>query len=137
MVEALSQKLGLAAGGRATLFDAPQGWMERLALPQGAETNGALAGSFTWILMFARSRAELEARFPEAERALDPAGALWIAYPKVTSRLASDLTRDQGWDMVRRSDLKWTRLVSLDREWSAFGLRRYRRGEARQTRAHE
>jgi hypothetical protein len=43
------------------------------------------------------------------------------------------LTRDQGWDALREADLMWLSLVSIDETWSAFSLRRYKPGEARQT----
>jgi hypothetical protein len=34
---------------------------------------------------------------------------------------------------VAATDLMWLGLVSIDATWSAFSLRRYRPGEARQT----
>jgi hypothetical protein len=43
------------------------------------------------------------------------------------------LTRDQGWERVQEADLKWINQVSVDETWSAFSLRPYRPGEARQS----
>jgi hypothetical protein len=47
--------------------------------------------------------------------------------------LQTDLTRDKGWEPLEGSDLLWLSLVSIDATWSAFGLRPYKPGEARQT----
>ena len=47
--------------------------------------------------------------------------------------MTADLTRDRGWDAVRDEDLMWLTLVSIDEHWSAFSLRHYKPGEARQT----
>ena len=58
---------------------------------------------------------------------------IWISFPKGTSKLQTDLTRDKGWEPLAGSDLMWLSLVSVDDTWSAFGLRPYKSGEARQT----
>lgn len=50
---------------------------------------------------------------------------LWIYYPKGSSRLQTDLTRDKGWDcLLAHSDkLTWISLISFDDTWSVFGCR--------------
>ena len=63
-------------------------------------------GTFDWIQVFARNRAELRRLAPRAVRALGPDGILWISFPKGTSTLQTDLTRDNGWEPLRRFDLK-------------------------------
>jgi hypothetical protein len=90
-------------------------------------------GKHDWILLYVDNRAALEAALPEAAAGLDAPGTLWIAYPKGSSRIQTDLTRDVGWDSVKDADLMWLTLVSIDDTWSAFSLRHYKPGEARQT----
>jgi hypothetical protein len=65
--------------------------------------------------------------------ALEDGGILWLAYPKGSSKMQTDLTRDAGWESVAAADLMWLGLVSIDATWSAFSLRPHRPGEARQT----
>jgi len=49
---------------------------------------------------------------------------LWIYYPKGTSKLQTDLTRDKGWDnLLKHDELGWISLVSFDDTWSTFGSR--------------
>ena len=49
---------------------------------------------------------------------------LWIYYPKGTSKLQTDLTRDKGWDnLLRHDELGWISLISFDDTWSTFGSR--------------
>ena len=50
-------------------------------------------------------------------------------FPKGTSKIQTDLTRDQGWESVAQADLKWINLLSLEETWSAFSLRSYKPGE--------
>ncbi|HMK08759.1 MAG TPA: hypothetical protein VK449_06965 [Anaerolineales bacterium] len=131
---AVLKKLKLKPGVRAAVVSAPEGYLKKLRpLPAGASLSEKLAGDFDWIQLFVRKEADLKKSLPAVVRALRPDGMLWIAFPKSTSKIQSDLTRDQGWDPVKPYNLKWLTLVSVDDTWSAFALRRYRPGEARQT----
>jgi hypothetical protein len=48
----------------------------------------------------------------------------WIYYPKGTSKIQTDLTRDKGWDaLLKHNHLQWVNLVSFNDTWSAFGMR--------------
>jgi len=49
----------------------------------------------------------------------------WIYFPKGTSKIQTDLTRDKGWDelLAHNDKLAWLVLVSFDDTWSAFSLR--------------
>jgi len=66
-------------------------------------------------------------------RALKPESLLWLCFPKGSSRIQTDLTRDKGWEPVQQADLKWVTLISVNDTWSAFALRPYRSGEERQS----
>jgi hypothetical protein len=63
---------------------------------------------------------------------LKPESLLWISFPKGTSKIQTDLTRDKGWEALRDADLKWITLISVNDTWSAFSLRPYKLGEERQ-----
>lgn len=130
----LAEKLGLKPGARAAVVGAPHGYVKELGrLPKGTVLVTRLSGTFDWIQLFVKNRRELEARAPAVVKALGPQGLIWIAFPKGSSKIQTDLTRDQGWEALARFDLKWTNLVSVNDTWSAFSLRRYRPGEARQS----
>ncbi len=45
-------------------------------------------------VVFVTSRRELARRFPQVATRLPPAGALWVAWPKRASGVATDLTED-------------------------------------------
>jgi hypothetical protein len=80
-----------------------------------------------------KSKAELEGLAPKAAKALRPESMLWISFPKGSSKIQTDLTRDKGWESLRSLDLKWLTLVSVNETWSAFALRPYREGEKKQS----
>jgi len=70
---------------------------------------------------------------PQVVASLKPTSLLWISFPKGTSRIQTDLTRDVGWDSLQPAGLKWTNMISVDETWSAFSLRHFRPGEARKS----
>ena len=129
----LARKLKLKSGARAAVIAAPPDYLARLDPPPEVGISDALGDSFNWIQVFVRTSADLAAIVEPLVKALEPAGIAWISYPKGSSKLQTDLTRDKGWGPLEGSDLMWLSLVSVDETWSAFSLRKYKPGEAHQT----
>jgi hypothetical protein len=131
---ALAKKLKLKPGQRGDIIGAPDGYVKMLSpLPEGPQIVERLSGQLDWIQVFVKNKAEIDRLAPRAAKALKPEGMLWISFPKGASKIQTDLTRDKGWEALQALDLKWLTLVSVDDTWSAFALRRYRPGEARQS----
>ena len=128
---AIAKKMKLKSGLKAAVINAPENYVD--ALNHDTALSSTLRGKFDWIQIFVRSRSELEALAPKAAKALRPESMLWISFPKGSSRIQSDLTRDKGWESLHTLDLKWITLVSVNETWSAFALRPYREGEEKQS----
>ena len=124
---ALAKKMKLKSNLKAAVINAPENYVE--ALRHNTALSPTLNGKFDWIQIFVRNKAELDALAPKAVKALKPESRLWISFPKGTSKIQTDLTRDKGWEVLRDLDLKWINLVSVNETWSAFALRPYREGE--------
>ncbi len=129
----LARKLKLRPESRAAVVGAPTSYIRRLDPPPGATVRSDLDGPLDWIQVFVKTTAELAAVVPLIKAAIEPDGLVWISYPKGASKMQTDLTRDKGWGPLEGADLMWLSLVSIDDTWSAFGLRPYKPGEARQT----
>ena len=130
----LLKKMKLKPGQRAAIINAPGGYIEALQpLPADVELAEDLVGTFDWIQLFVKTQAELAQVIVGVGVALNPAGILWITFPKGSSKIQTDLTRDKGWAALQALDLKWITLISVDDTWSAFSLRPYKPGEARQS----
>src|SRR5262245_30399057 len=129
----LAKKLKLKSGQQVALVNAPEGYVKALSpLPNGVSVSEKLTGKFDWVQVFVKNKAELDKLIPRVERALKPESLVWISYPKGSSKIQTDLTRDKGWESLRKTELKWITLVSVNETWSAFALRPYKPGEARQ-----
>ncbi len=130
----LARKMKLKPGQRAALVNAPEGYLKELGpLPAGVKVAEQFQGQFDWIQIFVKTKAEADKLTPRAIRALKPDSLLWISFPKGTSKIQTDLTRDKGWDSLQKADLKWVNLISVNETWSAFALRPYKPGEKRQS----
>jgi hypothetical protein len=127
----LAKKMKLKSGLKAAVINAPENYMDELR--HDTAVSPTLNGKFDWIQIFVRSKAELDALAPKAAKALKPNSMLWISFPKGTSKIQTDLTRDKGWDVLRDLELKWINLVSVNETWSAFSLRPYKEGEQKQS----
>ena len=127
----LAKKMRLKSNLKAAVINAPENYAD--ALKYNTALSPTLNGKFDWIQIFVRSKTELDALAPKAAKALRPESMLWISFPKGTSKIQTDLTRDKGWDVLRDLDLKWITLISVNETWSAFALRPYKEGEKRQS----
>jgi hypothetical protein len=122
----LPQKLGVKPGHRVCLVNAPPGFEEASGLG-GASGLGPvtvvtrLAGTCDVIVLFAKSRADLEKRFATARAHLDQAGGLWIAWPKKASGVATDVTENVVREIALASGLVDNKVCAIDEVWS--GLR--------------
>ena len=128
---ALAKKMKLKPNLKAAVINAPENYVD--TLKHDTALSPTLNGKFDWIQIFVRNKAELETLSPKAARALRPESMLWISFPKGSSKIQTDLTRDSGWESLLALDLKWLTLVSINETWSAFALRPYREGEEKQS----
>jgi hypothetical protein len=118
----LLKKLGIGEGARVALVRAPDGFAATLGpLPDGVRVRSRLGGSQDVVLFFATRRAELERRFPSMARTLEPAGGLWIAWPKRTANVATDLSENLVREIGLSNGLVDNKVCAVDDVWS--GLR--------------
>ena len=127
----LAKKMKLKSGASAAVINTPENYLQELR--HDNEVSQSLKGKFDWIQIFVKNKSELDTLAPKAAKALKPESILWISFPKGTSKIQTDLTRDKGWEGVQVLDLKWVNLVSVNETWSAFALRPYKEGEEKQS----
>ncbi|MBV8712833.1 MAG: DUF3052 domain-containing protein [Solirubrobacterales bacterium] len=120
----LVRKLGVRPGARLGLIGAPDGFDATLGeLPPGVRVRRRLAGgAFDVIVAFHARRAALERRLPALAGALDPAGGLWIAWPKRASGVPSDVTEDVVRTLGLAAGLVDNKVCAVDAVWSGLRL---------------
>ncbi|TML96188.1 MAG: hypothetical protein E6G10_27215 [Actinobacteria bacterium] len=125
----LTKKIGAKPGARALVVNGPPDAPELFA--DGVQVLKRAGGApLDAIVVFAVERRDLERRLPRLRERLDPAGMLWVAWPKRASGVPTDVTEDVIRDFaVANTDLVDVKVIAVDETWS--GLKLMIRREAR------
>lgn len=120
----LARKLGIRPGARVLLRAAPAGFEALLeGLPEDADVLRAARGPrpFDVIVTFHKRASGLRADIAALRRLMTPEAGLWVAWPKKTSGVTTDVTesivRNTGLD----AGLVDNKICAIDPTWS--GLR--------------
>ena len=73
-----------------------------------------------FALVFAINYTQLSQILIDVLPALRDKGKLWIAYPKPTSKIVSDLNRDCNWDCLHQKGFLKIDEVVIDHVWTAL-----------------
>jgi hypothetical protein len=118
----LPRKLGIREGSRVLLLGAPEGFAATLGeLPPGVELVQPGASAVDVAVLFALDAATADGRFAGLASSLRPAGGLWIAWPKRSSGVASDLDENRVREIGLAGGLVDNKVCAIDATWS--GLR--------------
>jgi len=112
----LAKKLHLKPGMRVAVMDAPPGFALRAA---GVVVEKSLVRDLDVVLTFARTDKELAARWPRLTASLKPDGALWVAYPKKSSGIESDLAGMREWNATKNTGWNPVSMIGIDDTWSS------------------
>jgi hypothetical protein len=106
-------------------LNAPEHYASLLSpLPENVEiVEKPDAKAFDVIHLFVGNRADLEPLGPKALRAAKPGAVVWISYPKQASKVATDISRDVGWEVIENAGWRPVTQVSVDDVWSALRWR--------------
>lgn len=116
----LVQKLGIKPNHRLALVGAPRDFARTLGvLPEGVKQ--VARGTFDVAVAFYRKATELDRDIAKLKSRMDPAAGLWIAWPKKTSGVATDITEDVVRALALAQKLVDNKVCAIDDTWS--GLR--------------
>jgi hypothetical protein len=118
----LARKLGILPGHRVLLERAPEGLVLE-GLPGDVRPHRRVAGTAPYdvIVTFCADRDRLDTRLRLIAR-LSTAGALWVAWPKRASGVATDLTENIVRDVALEAGLVDVKVCAIDAVWSGLKL---------------
>lgn len=117
----LVQKIGIKPGHRVVLRNHPPSFMRDLGkLPEGAAATERLNGAADVVVYFTEKRSALERDFPALAAKLQPAGMLWIAWPKKASGRPTDLTENVVRETGLGLGLVDVKVCAIDETWSGL-----------------
>lgn len=77
-----------------------------------------------FALIFAVSENQLNNILHDIMPALKDDTRFWVAYPKATSKIATDLNRESSWNKLVDAGYESVEQVTLDHVWNAVSFRR-------------
>jgi hypothetical protein len=117
----LPKKLGIKEGFRVALIDLPEGFEDLLSpLPSGVEFVSNGPGPLDLVVLFTTQKSELERRFQQLSNRLAPAGMLWVAWPKKSSKVPTDLNENLVRDHGLEVGLVDTKVCAVTEVWSGL-----------------
>ena len=123
-INPISKKLGIKPGMRALIVGAPQGYLKLIApLPEGVAVSDEIAGMHEFVQLFAVRKAEITRAAPLLLKSAAPGALVWITYPKKTSGVESDLSREGVWDAMSATGWRPVTQIAIDEVWSGLRFR--------------
>jgi hypothetical protein len=110
----LPKKLGIGDSSRVAVVGAPHGFAQSTGVSPRAR------GPVDVIVFFTARRAELERRFSSLAGRLEPAGGLWVAWPKKSAETATDLSFEVVQGIGLAAGLVDNKSCSIDGTWQAL-----------------
>jgi len=117
----LAKKLGIKEGSRIALVNAPKDFPTALGpLPENAEIVKRLTNSLDIILFFVLSELALTRDLKRLAARLVANGMIWIAWPKKSSGVTTDLTFGNVQRIGLDSGLVDVKICAIDDTWSGL-----------------
>jgi hypothetical protein len=121
----LHKKLGIKSNAVVYLIDAPDGFEKSIPnLPEGVSFLKETPNQNDLVIWFVKSQEDLDKHINEMKGRVGK-GGLWIAWPKKSSGVPSDLTQASVRKTGLSSGLVDYKVCSIDKTWSGlkFALR--------------
>ncbi len=121
---AIAKKLGLKPGMSALIVAAPKDYRAKLdPLPDGVNLTDKMGGVHPFVQLFATRKAEIQKSTAKLLKAAAPGALVWITYPKKTSGVESDLSREEVWSAMEATGWRPVSQIAIDDVWSALRFR--------------
>ncbi|MBL0913964.1 MAG: hypothetical protein IBJ13_00130 [Sphingopyxis sp.] len=117
----LAKKLSLKDGMSVWLHAMPESVREEigdLALDERSAPEAGLQAAH----IFTTERAELERLLAELRTLIDPAGFVWVSWPKKASKVPTDITEDVIRDICLPMGWVDVKVCAVDAIWSGLKL---------------
>ena len=117
----LIKKLGIKEGSQVAIVSAPRGFQKELGkLPGKAKLKPSTTKPLDVIMLFALSEAELRKRFLLLAQNLSSSGMLWIAWPKKSSGVVTDLSFENVQRIGLDAGLVDVKICAVNDVWSGL-----------------
>jgi hypothetical protein len=117
----LPKKLGIKEQSSLAFVNAPAGFVDYLGpLPESAEVVTRLTKPLDLVLLFVTTERALIRDFAKLSEKLATNGMIWIAWPKKSSGVATDLSFERVQRIGLDAGLVDVKICAIDETWSGL-----------------
>lgn len=116
----LVKKLGIKQSFNLAFVNAPKNLASELDLPPGVRIKARTLEPLDCALLFVKSEKELKRRFVQLAAKLKPNGMLWVAWPKKSSGVPTDLSFTNVQAIGLDAGLVDVKICAIDEVWSGL-----------------
>lgn len=115
----LPKKLGIKENSAMMFINPPKNYKKTLGyLPQSVNIKKSLSGKLDFIQIFTKEISELVSKFSDLKKYLNPAGILWISWPKKSSGVLTDLDENKIREIGLKNGMVDVKVCAIDEIWS-------------------
>ncbi len=119
----LAKKLGIAAGTRIALVDAPPHYRALVdPLPADVAWRAKPDATTDLVHLFATERKALAATLARLRGMLAPAAVVWVSWPKKAAKVSTDITEDVIREVALPLGFVDVKVCAVDATWSGLKL---------------
>ena len=118
----LAAKLGIRETSRLFVSGAPKNYSDLVALPKGARLVKKIDDGIDIVHIFSIEKARLAALLRDSLPKLRPDAAIWVSWPKKSSRVPTDITEDIIRKVALPMGLVDIKVCAVDEIWSGLKL---------------
>ena len=118
----LAGKLGITEGSRVWLVNAPRYDALVAPLPKGVRFVSRPSRNTDLAHVFSRERHHLDKTLRAARAKLGPDAAIWVSWPKKSSKEPTDITEDTIREVALPLGLVDVKVCAVDETWSGLKL---------------
>jgi hypothetical protein len=116
--KSISEKLSIKPGRKWLLVNCPDDLIDLFPLPTVQTTEKCDV-----LFLFITNREEWLSYLPVLDTMVNEGGAVWIAYPKLTSKQKSNINRDLINQDARQAGWVGVAMIAINETWSALRIR--------------
>jgi hypothetical protein len=119
----LAQKLGIKAGQRVVMINAPANYSKLLApLPEAVVFIQKATAGAGFVHLFISECKVLEKELKRLRKLIADTGILWVSWPKKSSGVATDVTEDVIREVALPLGFVDVKVCAVDEIWSGLKL---------------
>ncbi|MFI5310858.1 MAG: DUF3052 family protein [Gemmatimonadales bacterium] len=119
----LAKKLGIKEGSSVALVGAPREYAALVdPLPHGARLGTRVSASSDVVHVFSTRKRDLSKQLAGLRKKIQPAGAVWVSWPKKAAKVPTDITEDTIREVALPLGFVDIKVCAVSDVWSGLKL---------------